>query len=190
MYTINEDGINARQIVPEDFLFLSTADRQVVQAMGYLIYSLYGVNPDSNAIFLSTRQPYYVRGIVASQNNTGTLASIYHLPKGYILYGGILYETSDYSTSEVEPEDLRIVFEESVCSPSPVFGPGDNTQPSVSCHRKHTALVRPVSELTGGENTVLSLGDIKVLYKPTEEEPYKTALEAIHTRLFRNTDRS
>lgn len=186
MNTINENGLDARQIVPEDFLFLSTADRQVVQAMGYLIYSLYGVNPDSKAIFLSTRQPYCVRGMVTSQNNTGntvSMASVYHLPKGDILYGGILYETSDYSTYEVEPEDLRIVLEESVCSPSPVFGPGDNTQPSVNCHRKHTALVRPVSELTGGENTVLTLGDIKVLYKPTEEEPYKTALEAIHTRV-------
>ena len=185
MNYINNNGIQARQIVPEDFLFLSTADGQMVQAIICLIRSIYGIdtsNGSGDAVYLGKGAPTFAR------HNTGStslsLTWTLSIPAGCILYDGKMFELSGYSVDTTvqglfyDYSSLRIGLSEVEEQPSPVFGPNDTITPSVSCHRARIAAVVQEADAEAYDMG-LTLDQVKVLFPPSSETPVKTIRECL-----------
>lgn len=129
MYKITHDADNiARQVVPQDFSFLSDADGQIVKALELIISMGFGVDV-SKPVLLGNR--VIIRRITPDGIK-------FKFGANMVLWQGCLYElpASSESVAASESEFLRSTYVmplETTVAPSPVYG--INEVRDVSCHK-------------------------------------------------------
>ena len=158
MNIINSDADNAvRQVVPQDFSFLSAADQQVVAALEMILRKIFGLN--DNPIWCGEFK-LVPAGVV---NNVRQ----WNLQAGTILHKGKLYDVPKTICAGLNEDftmrNSYLQLSESEVTPSPVYG--DDGMKSISVHRQAVALgVTPVSPSNLPEG-VYRLSDLLVLPK-------------------------
>ena len=139
MNIINSDADNAvRQVVPQDFSFLSTADQQIVAALEMILRKIFGLS--GNPIWCGEFK-LVPAGMV---NNVRQ----WKLQAGTILHKGKLYDVPETICAGLDENFAKnnsyLQLTETEVTPSPVYG--DDGMKSISVHRQAVALgVTPVS---------------------------------------------
>ena len=133
MNIINSDADNAvRQVVPQDFSFLSTADQQVVAALEMILRKIFGLN--DNPIWCGEFE-LVPAGVV---NNVRQ----WELQAGTILHKGKLYDVPKTMCSGLNEDFAKdnsyLQLTETEVAPSPVYG--DGATKSISVHRQAVAV--------------------------------------------------
>lgn len=122
MNIITHDADNkARQVVPQDFSFLSDADRQITAALSKILRTMFEVDDNSQPVFLGALN-------ISSKEIPGA-ATQYTLGANVLMYQGMLYEMDKSPTMQAEnkTEFLKnlVIYPTMVDSqPSPVYGEG------------------------------------------------------------------
>ena len=129
MYKITHDADNiARQVVPQDFSFLSDADGQIVKALELIVSMGFGVDV-SKPVLLGNR-------VITRRITPDGIK--FKFGANMILWQGSLYDlpASSETAAANESEFLRSTYVmplETTVAPSPVYG--INEVRDVSCHK-------------------------------------------------------
>lgn len=158
MNIINSDADNAvRQVVPQDFSFLSTADQQVVAALEMILRKIFGLN--GNPIWCGEFE-LVSAGVV---NNVRQ----WELQAGTILHKGKLYDVPKMictGASEILASlGTFLQLSETEVTPSPVYG--DDGTKSISVHRQAVAVGMMPADINNLPEGVYRLAELNVLPK-------------------------
>ena len=129
MYKITHDADSiARQVVPQDFSFLSDADSQIVKALEMIISMGFGVDV-SKPVLLGNR-------VITRRITPDGIK--FKFGANMVLWEGCLYDlpASSETVAASESEFLRSTYVmplETTVAPSPVYG--INEVRDVSCHK-------------------------------------------------------
>lgn len=129
MYKITHDADSiARQVVPQDFSFLSDADGQIVKALEMIISMGFGVDV-SKPVLLGNR-------VITRRITPDGIK--FKFGANMVLWQGCLYDlpASSETLAASESEFLRSTYVmplETTVAPSPVYG--INEVRDVSCHK-------------------------------------------------------
>lgn len=169
MNIVNSDADNAvRQVVPQDFSFLSTADQQIVAALEMILRKIFGLN--DNPIWCGE-----FKLVPSSMVNN---VRQWELQAGTILHKGKLYDVPKTMCAGLNEDftmrNSYLQLSESEVTPSPVYG--DDGMKTISVHRQAVALgVTPVSPSNLPEG-VYRLSDLLVLPKVVTQLVRQVAL--------------
>ena len=158
MNIVNSDADNAvRQVVPQDFSFLSTADQQIVAALEMILRKIFGLND----------KPIWCGEFKLVPASVVNNVRQWNLQAGTILHKGKLYDvpkTICTGANEVLASiGSFLQLSETEVTPSPVYG--DDGMKTISVHRQAVALgVRPADTSNLPEG-VYRLSDLNVLPK-------------------------
>ena len=158
MNIINSDADNAvRQVVPQDFSFLSAADQQVVAALEMILRKIFGLN--GNPIWCGEFE-LVSAGVV---NNVRQ----WELQAGTILHKGKLYDVPKMICAGLNEDFTKrnsyLQLSETEVTPSPVYG--DDGTKSISVHRQAVAVGMMPVDINNLPEGVYRLSDLNLLPK-------------------------
>lgn len=160
MNIINSDADNAvRQVVPQDFSFLSTADQQVVAALEMILRKIFGLN--NNPIWCGEFK----------LEKTG-IKDEWKLQAGTLLHKGKLYDVPKTmctgANGVVATLGTFLQLSETEVTPSPVYG--KDGRKSISVHRQAVAIAMKPADINNLPEGVYRLAEINVLSKVVTEK--------------------
>lgn len=146
---------SVRQVVPQDFSFLSTADMQVVEALEGIIRVMFGLG--DNPIWCG-------RMVVESVGYVNNVRR-WVLRAGKLLYKGVIYDVEETDCTGANAlfakMNTYIQLTENIVAPSPVYGADGNK--SVSVHKRAIGLGVAPASVNPLPEGIFRLSDIVVL---------------------------
>lgn len=160
MNIVNSNADNAvRQVVPQDFSFLSTADQQVVAALEMVLRKIFGLND----------KPIWCGEFKLEKTD---VKNEWALQAGTLLYNGKLYDvpkTMCTGANEVVATlDSFLQLSETEVTPSPVYG--KDGRKSISVHRQAVATGMKPADINNPPEGVYRLAELNVLSKVVTEK--------------------
>ncbi len=161
MKYIDHSSDDVRQIVPGDMSFLSDADQEVVEAMGGMLCSLFGVTEKMAVVMKGMRASLVLR-------ETPAVGSMMTIEGGVVLHGGKLYTFSGGSVEgqsrilEGYASNYALLFTESdVVNPSPVYG--ETIAFTETPHKEMRAVLVAKASIDESNDDYVLLKDVKVM---------------------------
>lgn len=152
-YITNGADNGVRQVVPQDFSFLSEGTRDVVAAMEKVIRAMYGFEAD---------KPIWLGEMTFERAGVSGSIRYWQTSGGVVLWRGMLYDVEDLilSGTSIELAKLRtyIKLTDVEVAPSPVYG--ESGEKDVSVHRKAVAIPYILQEGETAGEEVFRLSDI------------------------------
>lgn len=129
-----------RQVVPEDFSFLSEADQQICQAMYRMLCRIYGWD-GTKPIVISGLDLIMSLNPMSQNKSVQVTGGVLLTVEGDVVeVEGIQFTVNTMTTAEQIQQALTIEIAETNVSPSPVYDKNGNL--NIYCHKQRVGTIR------------------------------------------------